>query len=347
MAASKSKGDNKRKADASSSGSRKKTSSADESPSLSEEKKDDVEVVKTDYIISVKKTTYVGDNGSKLNIFKDKKQALDWISTHNGSLKTFSTPNEAFTYVGETMQKREEANKENKDSNEELRASVLAYHNSQGRPKDPRGARAPTLSTVKITTQEDGGGNPDELDSGLVNTAMIHQRIAQKKSDDDSKYRLLCYISRFVYVEGGSIKCVISLRVTNEELLDFWAHKADWGKESLQICGVEAPSYFLTEFNELQSVQLRDIPFGENTGKVTTGRSGYFPVNLLMMIVEVGGKALTPAEYAQFILKRIKHIFGSKKYQSVYREVVCSYAPGKMTDTLADDDHLFWKVLRT
>ena len=62
MAASKSKGDNKRKADASSSGSRKKTSSADESPSLSEEKKDDVEVVKTDYIISVKKTTYIGDN---------------------------------------------------------------------------------------------------------------------------------------------------------------------------------------------------------------------------------------------------------------------------------------------
>ena len=145
----------------------------------------------------------------------------------------------------------------------------------------------------------------------------------------------------------GSIKCIVIIRLADRYNREFWAHKADWSKEALQLFRVEAPSYFLQEFNYLYSIQVRNTPFGENIGRVTKGKCGTFPVNALMMIVEAGGKRIPPAQHVHFLIGQIKHILGSKKYQYVYREVVSSHAPGRMAESLAKDDNLFWKILRT
>ena len=64
-----------------------------------------------------------------------------------------------------------------------------------------------------------------------------------------------------------------------------------------------------------------------------------------MAIVVAGGKTVTPAQHMQLIMEKIKHIFASKKYPSVYREVVWSHAPGKMVKVLAKNDNFLWKIL--
>ena len=166
--------------------------------------------------------------------------------------------------------------------------------------------KVPSLATitVEVTDADIDGGNPGELDSCCLDKTRIQQYKASKKMDLDSdQHRLLCYMTPlFPGNYEGSIKCIVIVRLENRYNSEFWAHKADWSKEALQLFRIEAPSYFLQEFNYLHSVQMRDTPFGENVGKVTKRKCGTFPVNALMMIVEAGGKGSLPLNMCIFSL---------------------------------------------
>ena len=187
-----------------------------------------------------------------------------------------------------------------------------------------------------------------KIDDGCINTKSV-QAFQRSKEEEETKNttNLVFAVTRSFTVDDQAH--VVVPFFLEEDRQFFWAFKAAAVKETLEYLSksTQAFSSLIPVVNSMRVVQLRDIPFGANVGRVVSGKKGTFPVETLTFSVSGKGKILPAAEEAKAIAGGLKQILGSRMFRDVYLEVLRgNKKTHKLGKALESENNYVWTIFK-
>ena len=186
------------------------------------------------------------------------------------------------------------------------------------------------------------------IDDGCINTKSV-QAFQRSKEEEQTKNttNLVFAMTRSFTVDNQAH--VVVPFFLEEDRQFFWAFKAVAVKETLEYLSksTQAFSSLIPVVDSMRVVQLRDIPFGANVGRVVSGKKGTFPVETLTFFVSGKGKILPAVEEAKAIAGGLKQILGSRMFRDVYLEVLRgNKKTNKLGKALESENNYVWTIFK-
>ena len=131
---------------------------------------------------------------------------------------------------------------------------------------------------------------------------------------------------------------------------DYWCFKPQFFKACFASLNSDGNArFYCPSYADMESVQLRDVPYGANIGRIIKSKKNKksCPLEVCMVIIDLGGKVNPPEVELVNYIKNIHAIVRAPIFKRLYLMVTADDAPPAFYDSINDDDNQFWTVLKT